>query len=77
MRALVISDGEHYAPVVRDAVTALPYEVVALWLAGGSEIRGGWFTLKIADASGESLKPAAKALARSVVLATKLSAVPE
>jgi len=42
MRALVISDGEHYAPVVRDAVTALPYEVVALWLAGGSEkLRGG------------------------------------
>jgi cyclic 2,3-diphosphoglycerate synthetase len=42
MRALVISDGEHYAPVVRDAVTALPHEVVALWLAGGSEkLRGG------------------------------------
>ncbi|HSS80051.1 MAG TPA: hypothetical protein VLK24_02530 [Gaiellaceae bacterium] len=42
MRALVISDGEHYAPVVRDAVAALPYEVVALWLAGGSEkLRGG------------------------------------
>jgi len=42
MRALVISDGEHYAPVVRAAVTALPYEVVALWLAGGSEkLRGG------------------------------------
>jgi len=42
MRALLISDGEHYAPVVRDAVTALPYEVVALWLAGGSEkLRGG------------------------------------
>jgi cyclic 2,3-diphosphoglycerate synthetase len=42
MRALVISDGEHYAPVVRDAIAALPYEVVALWLAGGSEkLRGG------------------------------------
>ena len=42
MRALVISDGEHYAPVVRNAVEALPYEVVALWLAGGSEkLRGG------------------------------------
>ena len=35
-------DGEHYAPVVRDALAALPYEVVALWLAGGSEkLRGG------------------------------------
>jgi cyclic 2,3-diphosphoglycerate synthetase len=41
MRALVISDGEHYAPVVRDALAALPYEVVGLWLAGGSEkLRG-------------------------------------
>ena len=42
MRALVISDGEHYAPVVRDALAALPYEVVGLWLAGGTEkLRGG------------------------------------
>jgi len=42
MRALVVSDGEHYPPVVRDALAALPYEVVGLWLAGGSEkLRGG------------------------------------
>jgi cyclic 2,3-diphosphoglycerate synthase len=42
MRALALSDGEHYAPVVRDALAALPYEVVGLWLAGGSEkLRGG------------------------------------
>ena len=42
MRALAICDGEHYAPVVRDALAALPYEVVALWLAGGTEkLRGG------------------------------------
>ena len=42
MRALAICDGEHYAPVVRDALAALPYEVVALWLAGGGEkLRGG------------------------------------
>jgi len=42
VRALAICDGEHYAPVVRDALAALPYEVVALWLAGGSEkLRGG------------------------------------
>ena len=42
MRALAICDGEHYAPVVRDALASLPYEVVALWLAGGSEkLRGG------------------------------------
>jgi len=42
MRVLAICDGEHYPPVVRDALTALPYEVVGLWLAGGSEkLRGG------------------------------------
>jgi len=42
MRALVISDGEHYAPVVRDALAVLPHEVVGLWLAGGTEkVRGG------------------------------------
>ena len=42
MRALAICDGEHYAPVVRDALAALPYEVVGLWLAGGTEkLRGG------------------------------------
>jgi cyclic 2,3-diphosphoglycerate synthetase len=42
MRVLAISDGEHYPPVVRDALAALPHEVVAVWLAGGSEkLRGG------------------------------------
>jgi cyclic 2,3-diphosphoglycerate synthase len=40
-RALVVIDGEHYAPVVRDAIAALPYEVVGAWLAGGTEkLRG-------------------------------------
>ena len=37
MRALAIIDGEHYAPVVRDALAALPYEFVAAWCAGGTE----------------------------------------
>jgi cyclic 2,3-diphosphoglycerate synthetase len=42
MRALAIADGEHYAPVVRDALAALPYQFVAVWLAGGTEkLRGG------------------------------------
>src|SRR5205809_1324369 len=36
-RAVVVIDGEHYAPVVRDAIAALPYEVVGAWLAGGTE----------------------------------------
>ena len=41
-RALVVIDGEHYAPVVRDAIAELPYDVVAAWLAGGTEkLRGG------------------------------------
>jgi cyclic 2,3-diphosphoglycerate synthase len=41
-RALVVIDGEHYAPVVRDALAQLPYEVVGAWLAGGTEkLRGG------------------------------------
>ncbi|HKD32927.1 MAG TPA: hypothetical protein VKB73_05600 [Gaiellaceae bacterium] len=37
MRALAIIDGEHYAPVVRDALAALPYDFVAAWVAGGTE----------------------------------------
>lgn len=42
MRALAIVDGEHYAPVVRDAIAELPYEVVGAVLVGGVEkIRGG------------------------------------
>jgi cyclic 2,3-diphosphoglycerate synthetase len=39
---LVVIDGEHYAPVVRDAIARLPYEVAAAWVAGGTEkLRGG------------------------------------
>ena len=37
MRVLAVIDGEHYAPVVRDALAALPHEVVAVWVAGGTE----------------------------------------
>jgi cyclic 2,3-diphosphoglycerate synthetase len=36
-RAIVLIDGEHYAPVVRDALEALPYEVVGALLVGGTE----------------------------------------
>jgi cyclic 2,3-diphosphoglycerate synthetase len=40
-RALVVVDGEHYPPVVRDAIAELPYEVIGAWLAGGTEkLRG-------------------------------------
>jgi cyclic 2,3-diphosphoglycerate synthase len=37
VRALVLIDGEHYAPVVRDALAALPYDVVGALLVGGTE----------------------------------------
>jgi cyclic 2,3-diphosphoglycerate synthetase len=40
-RAIAIIDGEHYPPVVRDALAELPYEVVAAVLIGGVEkLRG-------------------------------------
>ena len=42
MRAVAVVDGEHYAPVVRDALASLPYEFVCAYLAGGTEkLRGG------------------------------------
>jgi cyclic 2,3-diphosphoglycerate synthetase len=37
MKAIAVIDGEHYAPVVRDALAELPYEFVAAWVAGGTE----------------------------------------
>jgi cyclic 2,3-diphosphoglycerate synthase len=41
-RAVALIDGEHHAPVVRDALAALPYEIVAAVLVGGTEkLRGG------------------------------------
>ena len=41
-RALAVVDGEHYAPVVRDAIASHctgpeEIQVVAAWLAGGTE----------------------------------------
>ena len=42
MRALAIVDGEHYAPVVRDALAELPFDFAAAVLIGGTEkLRGG------------------------------------
>jgi cyclic 2,3-diphosphoglycerate synthetase len=39
--AIVVIDGEHYPPVLRDAIAGLPYEVIGAWLAGGTEkLRG-------------------------------------
>ena len=41
MRAVVLIDGEHYAPVVRDALAESQHEIVAAVLVGGTEkLRG-------------------------------------
>ena len=41
MRAVALIDGEHYAPVVRDALQALPYQWVGAIMVGGAEkLRG-------------------------------------
>jgi len=42
VRAIAVIDGEHYPPVVRDALAVLPYEFVGALLIGGTEkLRGG------------------------------------
>lgn len=42
MKAIAIIDGEHYAPVVRDAIASLPWDVIGVLLIGGTEkLRGG------------------------------------
>jgi cyclic 2,3-diphosphoglycerate synthetase len=41
VRAVALIDGEHYAPVVRDALAELPHDVVGALLVGGTEkLRG-------------------------------------
>ncbi len=41
-RAVALIDGEHYAPVVRDALAELPYDFVGAVMLGGAEkLRGG------------------------------------
>jgi cyclic 2,3-diphosphoglycerate synthetase len=41
MRALALIDGEHYAPVVRDALRELPHDVTGALIVGGTEkLRG-------------------------------------
>jgi len=54
-RAVVLIDGEHYAPVVRDALEALPYEFVGALLVGGTEkLRGAPAG---AEGAGNSSRP--------------------
>jgi cyclic 2,3-diphosphoglycerate synthetase len=55
MRALALIDGEHYAPVVRDALSALPYDVVGALLVGGTEklVGGDDYGVRLVDALDE------------------------
>jgi cyclic 2,3-diphosphoglycerate synthase len=51
MRAVALVDGEHYAPVVRDALASLPYEWVGAILVGGTEKlrEGGDYGVPLVD----------------------------
>jgi cyclic 2,3-diphosphoglycerate synthetase len=41
IRAIALIDGEHYAPVVRDALAELPYDFLGACIVGGTEkLRG-------------------------------------
>lgn len=55
-RAVALIDGEHYAPVVRDALRALPYDWVGAILVGGTEkLRdGGDYGVSLIDGFGDA-----------------------
>jgi cyclic 2,3-diphosphoglycerate synthetase len=55
MRALALIDGEHYAPVVRDALAALPYDVVGALFVGGTEklVAGDDYGVRLVDSLDE------------------------
>jgi cyclic 2,3-diphosphoglycerate synthetase len=56
LKAVALVDGEHYAPVVRDALRALPYEWVGAIFVGGTEkLRGGEdYGVPLVDAFGDA-----------------------
>jgi cyclic 2,3-diphosphoglycerate synthetase len=56
VRAVALIDGEHYAPVVRDALRALPYEWVGAILVGGTEkLRpGGDYGVPLVEGFGDA-----------------------
>lgn len=58
MRALALIDGEHYAPVVRDALREIPHEVVGALLVGGTEklMGGDDYGLDVVDDFDEALE---------------------
>jgi len=55
-RAVALIDGEHYAPVVRDALRALQYEWVGVILVGGTEKlrEGGDYGVPLVDGFGDA-----------------------
>jgi cyclic 2,3-diphosphoglycerate synthase len=57
MKAIALIDGEHYAPVVRDALNELPHEVVGALLVGGTEkLRGDdEYGVPVVDSLDEAL----------------------
>lgn len=58
MRALALIDGEHYAPVVRDALGEIPHDVVGALLVGGTEkLKGGdEYGVELAEDFDEALE---------------------
>jgi cyclic 2,3-diphosphoglycerate synthetase len=56
LKAVALIDGEHYAPVVRDALAALPYEWTGAILVGGTEKlrRGGEYGIPLVDGFGDA-----------------------
>ncbi|HEU6443985.1 MAG TPA: hypothetical protein VFL61_02895 [Gaiellaceae bacterium] len=56
-RALALIDGEHYAPVVRDALGEIPYEIVGALLVGGTEklVGGDEYGVPVVDDFDEAL----------------------
>jgi cyclic 2,3-diphosphoglycerate synthetase len=55
-RAVALIDGEHYAPVVRDALRALPYEFAGAILVGGTEklADGADYGVPLVDSFGDA-----------------------
>jgi len=60
VKALALVDGEHYAPVVRDALRELPYDFTAALVVGGTEkLKGGEdYGVPLHDDLGEALERA-------------------
>ena len=57
MRAVALIDGEHYAPVVRDALGEIPHEIVGALLVGGTEklIGGDEYGVPVVRAFDEAI----------------------